>query len=133
VRVVVTGSREATKAWRWQGSTVEQVIMAELDEYLYHELRLAHGAARGVDRIAADVGIGFFAEVRPYPVDTALDGPWPAAGMRRNLRMLDDFRPDMVLAFPRRGPRSARKGTTGCIEAAIERGIEVRVYPVGPE
>jgi hypothetical protein len=54
---------------------------------------IVHGAARGADAIAGFVGelLGF--EVREYPVDHALDGPWPAAGVRRNLRMLKSEHP----------------------------------------
>lgn len=49
---------------------------------------VVHGGARGADIIAGFAAeiLGF--EVRAYPVDHALDGPWPAAGPRRNIRML---------------------------------------------
>lgn len=49
---------------------------------------IVQGGARGADSIAGFVGeiLGF--EVREYAVDSALDGPWPAAGVQRNLRML---------------------------------------------
>ncbi len=33
-----------------------------------------------------------------YPVDERIDGPWPAAGNRRNARMQAASRPDVVLA-----------------------------------
>lgn len=49
---------------------------------------IVHGAARGADMIAGYVAEFLSFEVRPYPVDHALDGPWPAAGPRRNVRML---------------------------------------------
>ena len=49
---------------------------------------LVHGGARGADVIAGFVGELFGFEVREYAVDHALDGPWPAAGVRRNSRML---------------------------------------------
>ena len=35
-----------------------------------------------------------------YPVDHALDGPWPAAGPIRNSRMLKKSRPTMGISFP---------------------------------
>ncbi len=54
----------------------------------------------GADRIMGDV---YFHElsgsVVAYPVDHALDGPWPSAGPRRNARMLRDGKPDRGLAF----------------------------------
>lgn len=54
---------------------------------------IVHGAARGADTIAGYVGelLGF--EVREYAVDPRLDGPWPAAGVHRNLRMLRSEHP----------------------------------------
>jgi len=60
---------------------------------------LVHGAARGADCIAGFVGeiLGF--EVREYPVNEALDGPWPAAGVRRNARMLRAEHPSPDGAF----------------------------------
>lgn len=36
----------------------------------------------------------------PYPVDYALDGPWPSAGPRRNYRMLKHSRPTSAVVFP---------------------------------
>lgn len=49
---------------------------------------VVHGDASGGDKIAGFAAeiLGF--EVRRYPVDHALDGPWPAAGVLRNIRML---------------------------------------------
>lgn len=48
-----------------------------------------HGAARGVDSWADEVARAVGCRVEPVPVDTRIDGPWPAAGIRRNHRMLD--------------------------------------------
>jgi hypothetical protein len=54
---------------------------------------LVQGGARGADSIAGFVGeiLGF--EVREYAVDPKLDGEWPAAGIRRNMRMLSAEHP----------------------------------------
>jgi len=54
---------------------------------------VVHGGARGVDSIAGYVAKRLGLEVRAYPVDHALDGPWPAAGPRRNIRMLTSEHP----------------------------------------
>lgn len=59
---------------------------------------LIHGAARGADALAAE-----WARVRgvldaPYPADWARKGR--AAGPIRNQRMLDEGKPDIVIAFP---------------------------------
>lgn len=54
----------------------------------------AHGGATGADSIAADVWCAIGATgldpwtVSDYSVDPTRDGPWPAAGARRNDRMI---------------------------------------------
>jgi hypothetical protein len=68
---------------------------------------VVHGGARGADIIAGFAAeiLGF--EVRAYPVNHSLDGPWPGAGPRRNIRMLKAEHPckrdgcfiDVGLAF----------------------------------
>ena len=59
-------------------------------------------------------------DVKEYPVsDMEWKGYGKAAGPIRNRRMLDDFQPDLVLAFP------GNKGTNDCIAAARQRDIEV--------
>lgn len=53
------------------------------------------------------------------PVDNKLDGPWPAAGHRRNHRMLNTSRASRLIAFP------GGRGTNGCVQAALKMGLEV--------
>ena len=84
---------------------------------------LVHGAARGVDTIAA-----FWAEevgARPIPVrpewrddNGKVD---KKAGKRRNQQMLDEYRPDALFAFPGGG------GTADMVERAEKRLREVWV------
>lgn len=54
-----------------------------------------------------------------YPVEHAKDGPWPAAGNRRNVRMLREEmhlgRVDLGLAYP--DPKS--RGTWACVADAL--------------
>lgn len=49
-----------------------------------------------VDAWCVDHGIS----TEPYPVRIAVDGPWPAAGPRRNARMLAASKPDAGVIFP---------------------------------
>lgn len=95
-------------------------------------LVLVHGACpTGADKIMGEVApeIGF--EVRPYPVDHALDGPWPQAGPRRNSRMLDEEnRPDEPvnegIAFPTHNSR----GTWDMCRKLERAGIAAQIiYP----
>jgi len=80
---------------------------------------LIHGDAEGVDRAMAARAAARGIEVIPVPVDHAQDGPWPAAGHRRNWRMLSTQRPALLVAFP------GNRGTAGCVAAALRLGIPV--------
>lgn len=83
MKVLVCGPR------KW----LDQKPIAEVLRQFPPGTIIVHGAARGADSIAGFVGelLGF--EVREYPVDHELDGPWPAAGVQRNLRMLKSEHP----------------------------------------
>ena len=52
-----------------------------------------------VDMLADFAARGLGMTVLPFPVDHAIDGPWPAAGPRRNARMLRESAPTCGLAF----------------------------------
>lgn len=88
---------------------------------------LVHGDARGVDRIAAAAlrtdQVKRYGEVRveivAYTVRNDLDGPWPAAGHRRNARMLRESGAEVVVAF------KGGSGTAGCVKEAERLGLMV--------
>jgi hypothetical protein len=118
-RVVVTGSRH----WTDTAAVIRALAL------LPPNTHLAHGNARGADRIAAKAAKELGFKVTPYDVDEALDGPWPAAGHRRNERMIDSHRPHLVTAF-RAGGKS--NGTDGAVDYAKCKGITVKlVKPTG--
>ncbi len=91
--LVVTGGRDYTlvtpdKPLEAAEQEARDLIRA-LDTILAKRdiTRLVEGEARGADK-----GSRAWAEmrgvvVRPVPVDHTQDGPWPAAGVRRNARM----------------------------------------------
>lgn len=68
-----------------------------------------------------------------YPVERAKDGPWPAAGNRRNVRMLREEmrlgRVDLVLAYP--DPKS--RGTWACVADALCLALPVMLWAPGME
>lgn len=86
-----------------------------------HEKRgftaVATGAAAGADfegeMWAAIAGL----PVSKYPADWRRDGK--GAGPRRNARMLAEFKPDLVVAFP------GGRGTADMIRRAEAAGVEV--------
>jgi len=92
MRLLITGSRG------FDNRKLMHRVLLEAWDNGYRVL--IHGAARGADRLAAEVGerIGF--EIEAYPVRRQLDGPWPAAGVKRNSRMLEESQPHICFAFP---------------------------------
>lgn len=94
--------------------------------------RKKHGNMRGADKLAADWAVLNSVQGMPFYVDHALDGPWPAAGQRRNGRMLAHVHgapasTPLVVAF------DGGRGTDGCVTQALARGLRVwRVHGIGP-
>ena len=119
MRVVVTASRHIRDG---------HPIREELESLREHGgmTSVAQGGARGGDRHALMWAVNAGFPHKTYKVDTMIDGPWPAAGVRRNDRMLDSFKPDLVLAFP----QPSSRGTWRCIESAVARGIRVIIVPL---
>lgn len=122
-RVLVTGSRHATTEQH------SAVIRNELRLAIGHItgdqmnaglVTLVHGAAPGVDTIAADI-----MRALPWPIRIvgypARDfGRWPECGPRRNSHMVS-LGADICLAFPMPGSR----GTWDCARKAADAGIPV--------
>jgi len=105
----VCGSR----AWK-DRRKIRQV----LQELPYHAV-VAHGGARGADLIAKQEAEGLGLRTVPYPVDATLDGPWPAAGIKRNTRMVEDFKPEFAFAFRSAGRSN---GTDDCFRKCKKAG-----------
>ena len=112
MRVVITGGRGFMDELR-----LYKVLN---DAHKLHPIEaLAHGGARGADTLGRK-----WAEFNNIPV-TAFEADWQAKGKRagpiRNAKMLDDFKPDVVFAFP------GNEGTWDCMLKAQERGIHIRI------
>lgn len=79
---------------------------------------IIHGAARGADALA-----GRFGRERNIP-QNAFPAQWVkhgrSAGPLRNIQMVVEGKPSLVVAFPTSGSR----GTLHCIETARKHGIE---------
>lgn len=82
--------------------------------------RILHGAAPGVDRIAAAAGERHGHNVQPFPADWATYGK--RAGVIRTRLMLDED-PDLVIAFW----NGVSAGTADTMTEAKKRGIPVEV------
>lgn len=93
---------------------------------------VVHGACHlgGADIIAGEEARSLGFEVREYPVDHAVDGPWPGAGPRRNQRMLDAEAPDAVLAFSWVAKGAGiTSGTADMVSRALSAGVRSTIIP----
>lgn len=110
-------------------------IFHVLDDLLceHGQLTVVYGAGRGGDVICRRwvqrrIAQGARVRADPHPVDHRLDGPWPAAGPRRNQRMVRRVakaitRHPEVPAECHGFVRDNSPGTTGCMTKARRAGI----------
>lgn len=125
MRVIVTGSRHATRQHR---TTILDAILYVEDLHQVaaaRDLILVHGACRGADALAAAFGGERGWTIEAHPAERF--GPWPVCGPLRNKHMVS-LGADLLLAFP--GPGS--RGTHDCMRRARAAGIPVKVYRLGP-
>lgn len=122
MKVLVCGGRGITD------TTAVYKALADLAKGWEPDVTIIEGDAKGVDRIA-----GAWARKRrltnmKFPADWAKHGN--AAGPIRNKRMLDEGRPDLVVAFPG-GPgtanmvRQARAAGVPVVEVAAPHGFKL--------
>lgn len=82
---------------------------------------MIHGACgRGADLIADWEAKRHGLRVETYPVDHELDGSWPAAGPRRNSRMIRESKPEFCFGF---ATSAESKGTKDCMTKCKRAGI----------
>jgi hypothetical protein len=120
LRVLVCGGRDyydRGKVYQVLGSLRQQ----------YGNLHLIQGGARGADEMARDWwqshwGQGREGTMDNYPPNWGAHGR--AAGPIRNQQMLEEARPDLVVAFP------GGKGTRDMVTRS--RAAGVKVLEVGP-
>jgi hypothetical protein len=120
VRVLVCGGRDYSNYWQ-----VDSVLSDLWEHKAGRQLHVIHGGARGADSLAAEF------VSRAHPLDNITGTAYPAdwrrygkgAGAIRNQKMLDEAKPDLVVAFPG-GP-----GTADMVKRARAGGVEVREVP----
>jgi YspA, cpYpsA-related SLOG family len=112
MRVLICGSRD------WEDEELIKDVISSLPP----ETVVIHGGARGADRIA-----GLSARKRGLPVKVFFPN-WEkygrAGGLIRNQQMLDDGKPDHVIAFHKANSR----GTQDMIDRARKAGLSVEVH-----
>lgn len=122
MRVLVCGGRDFTDV---------NFIRSALENLLFNgttiptELFIIEGAGPGVqgnlscDELVYKWRVANGIPGERYPVDHALDGPWPAAGPRRNRRMFNLGKPERGIAFP------GSRGTANMVGIMKKAGIPV--------
>ncbi len=93
-----------------------EIVQRTLDRIKPAEI--IHGAARGADTLAGEYAQDHGIPCRRFPADWRRHGR--SAGFLRNRQMLDEGKPDLVVAFPG-GP-----GTRNMVKTALERGFQVK-------
>ena len=92
-------------------------------------LVIIHGCARGADTMAGDWAKANGLMVLEYPALWSQHGR--AAGPIRNRQMLDEGKPELVLAFHENIRES--KGTRDMVRQASKAGVQFRVNAKGRE
>ena len=110
MKVLVCGGRDySNKDYVW--GLLDQI----------HEERavdmIIHGACRGADEMAFEWSKWWSVNARAFPPDWSKHGK--AAGPIRNQQMIDEGKPDLVVAFP------GGRGTADMTRRARAAGIEV--------
>lgn len=105
-RVLVCGGRDYTNA------EYMKLILDQAKPSV-----IIHGAAPGADSLAGEWARANGVPVEEYPARWEEEGP--SAGPRRNLRMLAESNPELVIAFP------GGKGTAHMRKVARAHGVHV--------
>lgn len=117
MRVLVCGGRDYDN-WR----VVDRALKALCASHPYEDMVIVQGGAKGADFLAK-VWAKYWREEgedirqEEYPADWKKHGK--AAGYIRNKQMLDEGKPDLVVAFP------GGAGTADMIRQAKAAGVEV--------
>lgn len=126
--ILVCGTRkiDPKKAYFLVRDALDKIIIergwiTESDEYgnFLPEVKIIAGAAKGIDTAAVNYAVVNWQVFEEFPADWDKYGK--SAGRIRNQQMLDEGKPDLVVAFP--GPESI--GTWDMIRRAKKAGVEV--------
>lgn len=110
MRVLVCGGRDF-RNWPRLDAALRDLLVDQPDQ------AIIQGGAKGADCLAAAWGFWKSVPVEEYAAEWEIYGK--KAGGIRNQKMLDEGRPDVVLAFP------GGKGTADMVKRAELAGIEV--------
>ena len=115
MKILVCGGREFSD---------NEFVFKMLDPYKPVITQLIEGGARGADALAATWAKTNKIDVRTFPADWDKHGK--RAGPLRNIQMLEEGKPDLVVAFP------GGKGTTHMVNEARKANVPVIVMFKSP-
>ena len=123
MKVLICGGRVFNN-WELFRDKLEEIAnerfpIMEPNEYgnFLYDVTIISGGARGVDTLAANWAAVNWAGYKEYPADWERDGK--KAGILRNIRMLEEGQPDLVIAFP------GGRGTAHMVKIARKAGVEI--------
>ena len=121
MRILVCGGRDF-KDWKLLRDTLDVFLPQPIEDRIglmnNRHITIISGCAKGADSLAFDWASIHRTNYEGYPADWEKYGK--LAGYIRNKRMLDEGKPDLVIAFP------GGKGTAMMVKIAKEAGVEVR-------
>jgi hypothetical protein len=117
LRILITGDRD------W----IDAIPIIDMLKVAHPSTIIIHGAAKGADKLAGIIAEHYGLKVLPYPAEWTKYGK--PAGPIRNKQMIDEGKPDYVLAFHNDIKNS--KGTKNMIEQSLKAHIPVRLYSNG--
>jgi hypothetical protein len=123
MKVLICGGRDFTD-WTFFRDKLHEIAEArfprtppdDYGNYLY-DVTVIAGGADGVDNLAASWAAVEWTAYKEFPADWKRYGK--RAGYLRNKQMLDEGKPDLVIAFP------GGKGTAMMVRIAKAAGVEV--------
>ena len=116
MKVLVCGGRKYSDY-----NTVSEVLDAQIFEhfgdYPYQNVTIIQGEAKGADKLGKLFAQARSCDLESYPADWDKYGK--SAGFIRNKQMLEEGKPDLVVAFP------GGKGTQMMVDIAVKAGVKI--------
>ncbi len=118
-RIVICGSRD------WNDfQTIKNYLEKICEQYKSTDITIIHGGCKGADSIAGYLAKQLKMNVIVYKADWIKYGK--SAGPKRNQQMLDEGKPDYVIAF--HNDINNSKGTLDMITRAKKNNIPIEIY-----
>jgi len=113
IKILICGSRD------WS----DRAVIIDRFASFPPKIMIIHGGCRGADTIAGEVALSLGMEVKCFPANWGEYGR--GAGPRRNQAMIDEGKPNLVIAF--HDDLASSRGTRDMVARAMKSGIPVEV------